>query len=438
MAFGDVPTDQLTKFGSSMTIEELSPAGNGVKPRKVVLIGSSLPFMGAEWACENNVITTWYPGNGTEATQQNLGPREMPSSWEGMWRRTLMGKHPTIYIDDTGGSNQLVSPHILREVIEDIMRAGMRLRVTWSVKGTSIVGSVNQGGQARNENVQIIREGRIKTFRTPIDRHTDIRWTLEFHWMSRGGRQDKVAAVHADNDASTAAQALEASVNATTDFLIRLNKPARATVLKSATHFTLGQLENLASAPTRAVNSFLRKLQQNVSSFKRIGDVVLKLRSQPFAIANSVVDFAHNTTSVANNFINELGRQPAEQRSLKTKVSSLLRATNHFGTMSNAAVLNARRGYELDVSVRNILVSGANRGALTVRSSSATRKSDIIAIHISKTGDTPQSVSQKYYSNPDQGVAILRANRMPWFTPTFARGQLLVIPVLSLAGRSNA
>ena len=102
MPFGVIPLDQLFNYGSSLTIEELGPAGPDFQPRKIVLIGPALPFQGAEWGFENQIVTTWYPGNGQEATQQNLGPREMPSAWEGEWKRTLMGKSPSIFIDEGG------------------------------------------------------------------------------------------------------------------------------------------------------------------------------------------------------------------------------------------------------------------------------------------------------------------------------------------------
>ena len=439
MPFGLVPVEQLTPYGSSVTIEELGPAGPGFTARRVVLLGPSLPFQGAEWASEQNVITTWYPGNAIEATQQVLGPKELPVTWEGVWRRTLMGKVPSVYRDETGEEHQIVSPHVLREGLEEIHRGGIRLRVTWSARGNTIVGR-RADGTVRPENVTIVREGRIKVLRTPIERHTDIRWSMEFDWAGRGGRQDKATNVRADDqDAATAAQALETSVNVTIAATTTKVFQVDSLVRKSASRFTLGQLETLANAPTQLATNLTRQLQRNVNTFKRIGDVAKKLRSQPFAVANAVVDFARNTTAIANNFLNDMGRRPPEQISLKTKVSSLLRSVNTFNRFSNGVALNARRGYELDNTIRKILVSGANRGALTVRASSSTRAGDIIAVHICKFGDTPQRVSQRYYGNADQGTAVLRANRMPWFTPVFRPGQILIIPVLgTVSARSNA
>lgn len=446
MPFG--ANEQSLGQASSITIEELGPSGPGLQPRKVVLLGPSLPFQGAEWAFENNLVTTWYPGNGDDGSQQNMGPRELPSSWEGKWSRTLMGKAPSTYSDETGTVNRVISPHLLREVIESIGRAGVRLRVTWAVIGAERVGqqtagfttSKNPDGTVRRDRVlnrslrdtrfKIVREGRIKTFRTPFDRLSDVRWTIEFAWVGRGAAQSKVATVRENEDAAKATQAIVASVNATIAAATTKIFRAEPKIRKSATRFTLGQLENLAAAPTRLTTALTRKLQQNVSDFKRIGDIAAKFESQPLSVTNAVMNFARNTTSVANRFADQMGRRPAEQQSLKTKVSAVLRTTNYFAGVSNAAALNASRGQDLGAAVRRTLVSGANRGAVSVRASSTTRAGEILAIHVAKTGDTPQTVSLRYYGNADQGVAILRANRMPYHQPTFAPGVILVIPSL--------
>lgn len=428
MPFG-IDLSQAVNFGSSLTIQELSPASAGGSPRTVVLLGPSLPFQGAEWAFENQIVTTWYPGNATEATQQNLGPRELPSTWEGIWRRTLMGTAPTIFIDESGTSNQIVAPHLLRQIIEDIARAGVRLRVTWSIRGTSRTGSVKGTGTDADETVDIIREGRIKSFRTPIEKHTDIRWNIEFAWMSRGGRLDKVAITKGDEDVATASDSLIAST-AALDLAIEKRVNIPPTVRLGSTALTLGQLENLANAPTKLVTDLTRKMQSAVNDFKRLGDVAIKLRAQPFAIANAAVSFAHNTTAIANNFLDTMSRRPPEQNSLKQKAAALLRSTTYLANVSNAAVATAREGTHLDAAMRKTLFAEARSGALSVRASSSTRAGDIIGIHRAKTGDTPQTVSFLFYKNPDQGAAILDANRLPLYTPTFRPGQILIIPVL--------
>lgn len=412
--------NQPAAVASTVTIEELGPSGPGIKPRTVVLQGPSLPFMGAEWGFENNLITTWYPGNGVEGTQQNLGPRELPSIWEGEWKRTLMGKVPTKYIDEVGQDNKIASPHVLRDVLEDIFRGGVRLRVTWAIDGTIRDGA--EKNPKRAESYKILREGLVKSFKTPFDRHTDIRWTIEFHWVSRGGQSVKVSTAKEKSDVESAANNVKASVNAT--------NLAVSNVKKNASALTLGKLEQLAGTPSRLVSNFTNSINQDVDQLNRVGQVLDRIASQPQAIINSVTSVAHHTVSTVNSFGNEMSRIGLEQFSKKTKVSSVLRSKNYFSSVADAAILNARSGFELGQRLRQILVSGANRGTLNVRASSTTRGGDVLAVYITKSGDTPQNVSQKYYKGPDHGIDILRANRMPWFTPVFAPGTIIIIPAL--------
>ena len=273
MTQSNVPFEQSVAYQSTLTITEATGRG-GNQPRSIELNGPSLPFMGAEWGFENNLITTWYPGNAIEGTQQNLGPRELPSTWEGEWKRTLMGKVPAKFRDETGADVRIISPFTLREVVEDIGRSGALLTVVWAVTGLEGIGALSNHA-ARNTDVKIVRAGRMKSFKTPIDRHTDIRWTMEFHWVSRGQKQNKAGpSTREDQDTSTIANSIESSIKAF-KFFADLNK-LKATnirVPRSAKVLTLGQLESLAGLPTRLVDNTLRKLQEQENNFKRVTDI---------------------------------------------------------------------------------------------------------------------------------------------------------------------
>jgi hypothetical protein len=54
-------------------------------------------------------------------------------------------------------------------------------------------------------------------------------------------------------------------------------------------------------------------------------------------------------------------------------------------------------------------------------------------VHVTKQGETPQTVSQLYYGTPDHAVDLLRANKLSWMLPTFAPGMVIVVPSLSQA-----
>ncbi len=445
MAFSaPVPIDQLANTGSSVTIEETVATTPGGKPRRVVLVGAGLPFMGgASWTGESNVITTWYPGNGVEASQQNLGAKLMPSTWAGEWKRTLMGRTPSLYVDETGNKRRIVDPHELWAILDDIRICGARLRVTWAVRGREIVGGSSagnltaKGGNDKLVDFQVVREGRMKSLKVDPERLTDMKWTAEFHWVSSGRKQEKNADVRRDADVEKAASALSSSINAVDAIANGKIMSIKAGVRLSVSSLSLGQLEALANAPLKALNTALGKLRYAMGQVTRAGALAKKLAATPYALANSVLDFARNSVAVANQFVDEMGRQPPELQAKNRKTADLLRAAKLFGQSVDAMRETARSGTALDQQFRQHLADTANRGTLSVRQSSTTRAGDLLAIHVCKTGDTPQRVSSKYYANPDQGESILRANRMPMHTPSFRPGQILVIPVLTNAPRMS-
>ncbi len=419
-----------TRSKSTLTIEEIA-GRSGRKPRILVLTGGGLPFQGATWDSELVMKTTWYAGNAAEATQQILVPVDMPSQWEGMWRRTILAVSPAVYTDETGEVSSVVEPHVLREIVENIHRLGSKIRVTWAVSGTVIVGDPKKG-IARPEDIRIVRVGRIKAFGTPIEKHTDIRWHATFEWSGRGTEQQRVANVDGRNDAEAAANALDAAlVAAVNEAYNRTWVNKNFDVRKSATRITLGQLEAFADAPRQAVETYTRKLTTVVNDFRRIAEFQRQVAGAPVAIANTAIDFARNALFIVNDFTAQTGRTPAEQMTLKNGVRDLLRAWNQTQRIAESALFQAGAAIDLAGAMRKTRFPVGLTGALSVRESDGTRAKDVIAVHVCRVGDTPVSLSKRYYQNPDRGVDILRANRLEWHLSVFVPGKVLIIPLLS-------
>jgi hypothetical protein len=429
----EIPDQQVANHGSTITIEELEATFPGGKLRKLVLVGSGLPRRGAVWGGEMRAPTTWYTGNGTEGSQQILGPTETPSSWTGMWKRTTLGRAPCIYTDEAGTTTRIVDPTALWQIMDDFRIAGPRLRVTWQVLGVEIVGSASRFGQRRERKIdfQKVMEGRLTSFAVNPDRHTDIQWNATFTWISRGGKQSKVAEVRQDDDVSKITQSLQdAFDNMDTFTRTAAIVSSNARIPNSASKLTLGRLEAIANAPRKAITTALSKLRYDVNQVKRAADLAKTLQSTPQAIESSVLDFARDVQAVANQTVDEFGRRPAELNTNKRKVSDLLRAQRYFGNVLDGMNASAVQASELELRLKKSKASGANRGQVSVRDGATTRAGMLIAIHVCKKGDTPNRVSTKYYLNPDQGADILRANRLPGHTATFVPGQILVIPAL--------
>lgn len=450
-----MPIDPETlSYSSSLTIEETTAAEPGGFPRSIVLSGAALPFMGAEWAFENQIITTWYPGNPVEATQQNLGPREMPSTWQGDWRRTMLSRTPAQFIDKRGTLHTVREPHVLRDALEEIGRSGIRLRVTWSVSAKTAIGRVlGIGGVVSDDAPKIVREGLIKSARFPHTRHTDIQWTVEFHWASRGGTADRVVSTRQDTDLGQASNSLSASIAATLG--------AIDSVKKLGTAFTLGKLEQLLGAPFRAVNAYALKLEQGVSRIRELGMIATRAtkppdlsglgravnsvsravnplnrsagtdRQQPQDVPRAMANEARALVAASVAHQAAAGRLPAEVSSTRQSVAAVLRSTIYFAAVSDRAILDARASMALIQRLRQPTFQRGNAGAISVREGQTSRAGDVLAVHVVKAGDTPQRLSMRYYKNPDHAADILRANKLPLHQAMLTQGSVVIIPVLA-------
>lgn len=420
---GDIVTAQ-TSYSSAVIIEELA-APTGKKPRSITLQGPSLPLQGANWGGENNLKTTWYAGNGDEATQQDMGPMESPSNWKGDWRRTMMGKSPTTAVQDDGSPLTIVDPLVLANLLEDIFRTGMRLRVTWSVS------SNNTSGRGK-----IIREGRCAKWDFQPTRVQDIEWTATFAWQSRGARTQTVTNVRDGAlDAQTAAMNI-ANANLASSIADQNFSQSNSNILNSATHLTLGQLESLANLPLALMKSVGRTIERIQSQLEQVAGIAITLASQPAAVVNAAINTAKNAIAAANQFVAQLGRLPIEIQvhAAKGSVSDLIRAARYFGQVSDATVLASRAAQNLVDRMRQSAPTPA--GAAKRSPTDATsQQGDLLAVYSARDGDTPQRLSQRFYGSPDHAVDILQANRLPWYQATFLKGQVLIIPVLKTSQR---
>src|SRR5579859_93033 len=418
------PATASGSYSSTLTIEELDAASGSVA-RSLLLQGGGLPLQGANWGVENALDTTWYPGNGDEGTQQILVPKELPSSWTGEWRRPMLGRTPATFTDETGTPSTIVDPYQLWLAFESIVRGGQRLRVTWAVDGSS-----------SDKRGKVVREGRAKKLNVKVTRLQDIEWEVEWHWVGRGARTQKAAAVR-DDSLVAAAAALNVAV---TNLVSLANSPSflssNTLARLSASALTLGQLEALANAPFVAFKSLTRSLQRIATSVQRVADIATGVVTEPEAIAANAVDFARNAVGLVNTYVVQLSRTPTETLALKASVTDMLRAANYFGRTAESAQQIAANAQAIDAALRKKLFPPGLSGQTSPQSTSNATVNDVVAMYVTKDGDTPQRISQRFYRTPDHGVDILKANRLPWYQATFPRGQVLVIPALGGATRS--
>ena len=416
---------------SVIQIQEL----DGQNPRLLILTGPGLPFAGAAWTSALKVVTTWYPGNGAEATQQVLGPMEMPSDWEGMWRRNMLARCPCFLVEKGGSPRKVIQPNDLRQLTDDMFRSGSRLRVTWStVSGTTVLDSNgnNVGAQA-SEHGQIVREGRATQWSYPIDRIEDIGWNVTFEWSSRGLSQQKVISTRENAlESYLTAIGLEAGEVEAIDEKNSVRTKRKK--WKSSTNMlSLGQLESLAAYPDALLKGFTRSILKITNDLARLGALLNKVRAIPAQLLNRGLALSQNTIAQANQFKDTLSRRSPEANIANARLADLGRSVRVFGQAHDQATLTARKAKEMANLLKKARAAAALGRSLSVREVSGGSTKDFVAVHIVKKGDTLASISAKYYVSPDNGDAIRAANKMSYADSIkpLSPGRLLVIPILN-------
>lgn len=399
---------------SSLTITELGSAP-GDKPRKVVLIGSGLPYMGAEWGGQLSLSTTWYPGNDKEATQQVLGPQVLPTTWSGGWHRTMLGKTPALCTTSDGFTPRVSAPTDLVNVLEGMFRAGRRLQVVWATE--------QEGSAALSQ--QITRVGRAKTWRWRYRTEHDVEWEISWEWLARNLTTPRVLSTRPKTITQMGAE-YEAKLQALVD------AAAAAQAAKFAPHpITLGQLEAFANTPALLAERANRSVLQLQHELGQITSIASTLASQPQAIANTAINHARNARSQAKSVYRSFSASGVETLSKKGDAASVLHAHKTFGDIQEKSLDMQRAAMDFEVGVRqSVAKAGAPLSGQTAMTT-APPPGSILAAVVCKQGDTPKSLSMRYFGSPDHDVDILKANRMAWYLATFTPGQIVVIPVLA-------
>lgn len=388
---------------SSLILEELSG-----RRRKLTLVGPGLPLRGAAWSGEQRLVTEFYPGN-TEATQQVLGPVEIPSDWEGVWNSTRLVSAPQS-LSEAGAEVQIVRAFPLYETFEDFVRSGSLLRVTWTA----------------DQGRKILREGRVGPYSFKVDRADDIRWSAQFVWVGRGGSVTKVA----PRDESVEA-AMRATLQALTDLQSALAGAAVRTLLPdvptSLPRFGLDDLQAIADTPsallsglTNSVSTLTGKVSRTVAILEQFKELPNQLRSQA-ALA------ASDTRITAKSVTTRISRLPSESWAASgVSVGRSLRLMQLGIKARRTATVVESRALAVESSARHAQTNNpAGRRANNADSE------DALAVHLVTQGQTFASIALKYYGDAGLGGTIAKANGYPRHAVTPRLGARLLIPAKS-------
>jgi hypothetical protein len=435
--------------GSVISIVEIS----GSQGRRVSLIGPALPNWGASWKTSQKVITDWYPGNGTTATQQVLGPREMPSTWEGQWRRNMMARAPSTYGSSQQGDQATATPTVLKNFLDLMFFQGARLQVTWTVDKEEVDPI---SGDVSAYQYSVVRTGRATEWEFPHDDVDDIHWTIKFDWDGRGGAQ-QVAASTRDTDVATLGSAVIGALNDT----MVLTAPTAAFFSASiglsaslggsfgfgvvsggsgfssgigfgATATTLGRLEAVSPALTAAVSTLNTNLQQIQNRYAQASALANKLKTTPIAQSQNVVAMCSTTIVAANNFRQSLSAVPFELDVQNgSSLADYLRASKYVSDLMTSAAQLAKTASDTRTKALPRISSNPGGGRVSGQQTAGMTTAGLVAVYTAKAGDTPQWIARKFYGSAEQALFLLRANHLPWGLATFVGGDVLLVPALT-------
>lgn len=372
-----------------------------------------MPKQGASWESELRSVTVWYPGNPFEATQQVLSDMEHPSDWEGIWNTTRMISTPSLFQDGPGAPQQRITrASTLKDVMDDVLRSGALLRVTW----------------ASDDGRKVVREGRASTRKFSYIRQDDINWAITFVWTGRGETASRVVDFTSEN-----LEAVTRQLGATLNDLagqIAANEivSANPQIPGSTTSFKLGDLESFALTPQETLSGYLRTVTALANRVKQVSDITDTIANTPENLQGQLTDAAKDTTGATRSFTDAIGRFPPETLSeVPSSPSALAMSVVFFGSIT-------AKSNEATKAAEQVLQAAKKRQAAGTPFNSRVNKSgpsDAVQVVRSRESDTFAGLSIRFYGTPDRAAQIASANNFPGYQVAPGAGQVILIPVLT-------
>ena len=394
--------------------------------RRVVLRGPTLPFRGAAWSGQFRLTTTWYPGNGAEATQHVLGPMDMPSTWNGVWNTTRMVSMPALVGIGVAPGRDVFRADLLRDFLEQLVRDGALLQVVW-----------RQGSPASQPKASvpplpvpdraITRLGRCSSWEFSHERMDDIEWSLTFDWIGRGQKQQKVA-IKQERDIA--------------DFFKRLAKRRLALIAKRALNkginpasapslFNLADIESLLDAPNQLMNQLKQMMNLLTNRIARVVEIGTKAKTIPSNLYNQLLDITQNFNDSLNQVSDQFSRLPAElAANADNRAAQIFKTHSYINKVQQEADLTAAEAVEI---ARQLRTKKSSTDPASKNTDTAL-PSDILTVHIVKQGETFVTIAALYYSFGDLGSKIAKANGFPLYQVAPPTGHPLIIPSAAALG----
>lgn len=395
----------MPELEAAMLIEELTG-----RKRSIELLGSGMARKGANWSGELKHTISWNPGNQKQATVHVLVAAELPSSWNGRWSTSMLLRTPAQFTE--GSTRPIARAYTMHQVVEDILRGGQQLRVTFSQAATG-------GGQ------RIVREGVPSQWDFQVETADEIEWAITFDWTGRGPKKLKV-----DFAGDKTLASLRAANQALTDYTTEV---AALDELQSVggdvftDSFGLSQLEQIANIP----NEFTKQLKQNVTlitgKVSQFAKLITGAAATPIQFASSMLNIATIAINTIGQTVDEMGCVfPDALSNLDGDAAALVNASEFFYVSQDGGenILGTMAEIRASVTQRS-------SGMTTTVSGEAMVAPDILAVIISGANDTFAKLSMKYYLTADNANVLAQNNGFDEDEIAPPIGTTLVIPVIN-------
>lgn len=398
----------MAEIDSVYMIEELTG-----KKRKLELYGSGMPRKGASWGSTVTHSKTQNSGNADSATIHVLGPTDNPSAIAGKWSTTMLLRTPALFFDGGNTPQAIGRALTLAEVFEDFFRSGQRVRVTFVQTDSS-------------KPRRIVREGIGADCSFNVDGADDIEWAANWEWAGRGVQKQKP-----DLAGDKTLVSLREANRVLTDYATEM---AARDELQSVggdvfpTSFGLADLEALANIPQEFAKQLSQFCTLVTGKISKYATLIVGAAATPITFASSMTQIATNAINVLNQTIDSMGCvMPDALSDLDGDAAALVNAADYFSVSQDGGerILGAMAQIRASAQVRQsglVTATGSGEQALSA---------EILAVIITKQGDTYASLSLRYYFTADQGAAIASCNGYDESEISPPMGTTLVIPMLN-------
>lgn len=363
---------------SPFTIEEIT----GLR-RTLRLVARALPYRPFNLKTTQRVELTWYPGN-PEATATILGAAEEPTQIKGMWKdKYLATSVEADAVVPLGITGVLIYPITLNDeplldvrnavsVVDDIIRAGQQLRVTWDDQ---------------------TRVGHLTEFDKSWNNYHDLEWSMSFQWISRG--EPTVPTVFTTSvslsDSSGRIAAAAADTRATVN---SLTEPPAAELVDPLTAF-IDAIDSAILEITTAVSSTVQKFGAPFEAARRVISACSRIILQCEVIIAGIQSEVSGYYDAAVEL-----RDMAFQRRLE------------WAAYNRRVIDSSRKLRKIAVEQRNALAKQV--------------ESTLLAVYTARQGDDLRMVSETFYGSPFDWRSLLTFNELT--TSELVAGQVILVP----------